>query len=159
MPRNVIHPALALTLTLLLVFGLAADASTRSTLRGPIEPTGSAAVRTNDVERQHRRLTAYRMRFREVPLSCADGTTSSVDLGTGPLVYRRAHRHLSLDVVYATPVGDEGPEDPGGWSMRATVISARRIEGTVRFFDREFQGSDGSTHDCESGRLAWTATR
>jgi hypothetical protein len=145
---------------LVLIGGLcvSADASTRSTLRGPIEPTGSATVRTKNVERHDRRLTAYRMRFREVPLSCADGTTSSVDLGTGPLLYRRAHRHLSVDVVYATPVGDE-QEDPGGWSMRAKVISERRIHGTVRFFDREFQGSDGSTHDCESGRLTWNVTR
>jgi hypothetical protein len=43
--------------------------------------------------------------------------------------------------------------------MRAKVISERRIQGTVWFFDREFPGSDGSTHDCESGRLAWNVTR
>ena len=133
-----------------------AEAAPRQTLRGDLDPSGSAVVRTKNVKRHDYRLTVYEATFRDVPLACTDGTSASIDLGTGRLANGRADDTVGLDVV---TVGSATGPSPSAWRMRLKVLGPRRIEGTLRFYDHQFAAPNDSTRDCESGRLDWSVKR
>jgi hypothetical protein len=134
----------------------AGAASTSRVYAGAIEPSGSVVVRKDLAERNGRKVAIYRARFRDVPLICTDGASLMVELASGSLRYERSRRHIGLDVVTPSP----DPDNPrSAWRMRGTVVGPRLIQGTLRFYDQRFFSAGGYTHDCQTGRLTWSASR
>lgn len=115
---------------------------------------GVACKRTIRISTVNEQWAAAHIRPGDLPLACTDGTTATVDLGTGPMRYRRSDPSLGLDVRSLT--SDPAAPTPSAWRMRAKVHGPRRIDGTLRFYDHEFEVADGSVHDCRTGPLTWS---
>lgn len=127
----------------------AADART---LHGEVEPRGKVLVKVDRYDRGGEVLPRFRVRFIGIPLQCGAGETETTNVRT--TLYRfGSDRDVDATVV-TVGVGDEYRSK---LSVRMRIDGNRRVEGTVRYVDRQFETAPGITEECDTGRLSWTA--
>ena len=147
----------ALTLTALLLVGVVgtAEAGEVKTLHGDVEPGGTVRVKIDRFERAGQVLPRFRVEFAGIPLQCVGGETETTDVRTA--LYRfDSDRDLDATVV---TLGPGEPEYLTKLSVKMRINGNRRVEGTVRYLDRQFETAPGVTDECDSGRLSWEAQR
>jgi hypothetical protein len=133
----------------------AAGADGVAVLHGDVVPRGKVRVKVDRFDRGGQVIPRFRVRFTGIPLQCGGDEPETTDVRTS--LYRfNDGRDLDATVVSVAAGEDEYLTK---LAVKLRIESKGRVEGTVRYIDRQIGAAPGVTDECDSGRLAWVAQR
>lgn len=129
-------------------------------LAGAISPSGTVTERVSIRQTRDGKQRFYRFKFRDLPLECADGSSTTYGVRSSYAVPVRSSPAFSYaSEGAAITVGDGGKGAEYRWSLEATVQGRRKASGTLRARGRRVEVPSGGKTSCRSGPLTWETAR